>query len=67
MGDERPSLPENGESESSQWVALAAIAFLALLVAGGLWLAGSLSDANSKLECLESGRTNCVPISAPIR
>jgi hypothetical protein len=63
MSEEKPSAPKHGGSGGDQWGSLIIIVFLALLVGGGLWLANALSDANSKLECLESGRTNCAPIT----
>jgi hypothetical protein len=38
---------------------LAAIAVALALFVGGLWLFYALSDANDKLNCVVSGRTNC--------
>ncbi len=41
---------------------VAALVFVILLVAGGVWLA-KVMQRNAKLEdCLMSGRTNCAPI-----
>ncbi len=41
---------------------LAALAFVILLVIGGVWLAKVL-QRNARLEdCLMSGRTNCAPV-----
>ncbi|HEU5272466.1 MAG TPA: hypothetical protein VFU97_02295 [Xanthobacteraceae bacterium] len=38
-----------------------------ILIGGGLWLVNALIDARKAEECLESGRHNCNPISAPAR
>ena len=38
-----------------------------ILIGGGLWLVNALIDARKAEECLESGRRNCNPISAPAR
>ena len=44
--------------------ALVALAVIALLVAGGLWLMHVLGGAAATQDCVASGRTNCAPISA---
>jgi hypothetical protein len=41
---------------------LAALVFLALLVAGGVWLAEVMARQSKLEDCLLSGRTNCAPI-----
>ena len=38
-----------------------------ILIGGGLWLVNALIDARKAEECLEAGRHNCNPISAPAR
>ena len=38
-----------------------------LVVAGGVWLVNALIGARKSEICMESGRRNCNPISAPAR
>lgn len=40
---------------------LAAIALLAILIAGGLWLNHTLHDVSSIQDCVMAGRRNCAP------
>lgn len=41
---------------------VAALILLAVLVGGGLWLAGALRSAATIQDCVSAGRTNCAPI-----
>jgi hypothetical protein len=43
--------------------ALAALAVVALLILGGLWLTHVLGAASATQDCLASGRTNCAPVA----
>jgi len=43
---------------------VAALLALAALIAAGLWLTGILRGAAGIQDCVQSGRTNCAPISA---
>jgi hypothetical protein len=38
-----------------------------ILVGGGIWLVNALLDARNAQICMESGRRNCNPITAPTR
>jgi hypothetical protein len=42
---------------------IAVLVFIALLVAGGIWVFNSLQSSNDMLNCVASGRTNCAPVS----
>lgn len=42
--------------------ALAAILFLIVLVAGGVWLADTLRREAAREDCLASGRRDCAPL-----
>jgi len=52
------SLPPSDEDPRSG-PNLVAIAIVIVLVVGCLWLFHALSGANSKLNCVASGRTDC--------
>ncbi len=41
---------------------VATVIVLAVLVGGGLWLAGALRGAATIQDCAAAGRTNCAPI-----
>jgi hypothetical protein len=43
-------------------VNVAAFAFVAALVGGGLWLADTMAQMRKNQDCVSSGRRNCVPI-----
>jgi hypothetical protein len=38
-----------------------------ILIGGGIWLVNALIDARDAEICMESGRRNCNPITAPAR
>lgn len=62
--------PHDDEEESEADRRKANIVLLVaavILIGGGLWLVNALIDARKAEECLESGRHNCNPISAPAR
>ena len=46
---------------------LIVLAIAAILIGGGIWLVNALIDARHAEECLESGRRNCNPLTAPPR
>jgi hypothetical protein len=46
------------ENESSR-PKIVALVFVALLIAGCLWVFHSLNSANDKLNCVASGRRDC--------
>ncbi len=41
---------------------VAALVVLALLVAGGLWLTGTLRGTAAIQDCVAAGRSNCAPL-----
>ena len=43
--------------------ALIALLVIALLVAGGLWLAHTLHDVGRLQDCVMAGRSNCAPVA----
>jgi hypothetical protein len=45
-------------------VNVAAFAFVAVLVGGGLWLADTMAKIRKSEDCVASGRRNCVPIES---
>jgi hypothetical protein len=53
------------EDESRDGANNAAIVFIIVLVAGGIWLFNKLNASNDTLNCVASGRTNCHEIAAP--
>ena len=46
---------------------LAALALLAVLLGGSLWITYALRGAASLQDCVASGRTNCAPVDTPAR
>jgi hypothetical protein len=58
----------NAEEDNFQHrmkVNLLAFAVLALIVACGIWLTGTMSEMRRNQDCVLSGRTNCAPIQVP--
>ncbi|MDQ0468465.1 hypothetical protein [Labrys wisconsinensis] len=53
---------KNRPPRSNDRAALAALIFVALLVAACVWVFSELKDENDKLNCVSSGRTNCAQI-----
>lgn len=43
-------------------VNIAALAFIAVLIGAGWWLAGTMAQLRKNEDCAASGRRNCVPI-----
>ena len=54
-----PELPKNPPSRRG---ALIALAFIVLLIAGGLFLQHVLHEASKLQDCVMQGRTNCAPV-----
>ena len=52
----------DGNDPGSGWQLMAALVVLGALVAGGLWLTGTLRGAAAIQDCVGSGRTNCAPV-----
>lgn len=44
-----------------------ALAFTALLVLAGVWMANTLAEMRKNQDCVLSGRRGCTPVEAPIR
>jgi len=66
MTDEgkEPDPPEEG----SRIVENAVMAgFFVVLVAGGVWLLGTMADVRKAQDCAAQGRRNCATIEAPER
>ena len=57
--DDAHEPPEEGGGDRAT---IAAVIFVALLVIFGVWLFNTLSDANSALNCVASGRRNCADL-----
>ena len=45
--------------------ALLALLVIAVLIAGGIWLARTLHGVGRLQDCVMAGRTNCAPVAAP--
>jgi hypothetical protein len=54
--------PEPG-SDNNDGANIAAVIFIVILVAASVWLINKLTNANDKLNCIASGRTNCADLS----
>ena len=44
---------------------LVALAFTALLVVGGLWMANKIAEMRKNQDCVLSGRRGCSPVEIP--
>ena len=44
-----------------------ALAFVAIVVAAGVWLLHSFQAKNRTIECIEAGRHDCVPLDTAVR
>lgn len=42
-----------------------ALAFLVLLVIGGIWIADTMAAMRKNQDCVLSGRRGCTPVEAP--
>ncbi|MBK5961313.1 hypothetical protein CCR97_24360 [Rhodoplanes elegans] len=46
---------------------LAGLAVLAMLIAGGLWIAVTMADQRKNQDCVLSGRPGCTPVPVPVQ
>jgi len=44
---------------------VAALAFVALLVVGGVWIANTIAQMRKNQDCVLSGRRGCTPVEIP--
>jgi hypothetical protein len=63
-GKDAPEPPEEGNRNVENAVMFG---FLAVLVALGIWLLGTMADVRKAQDCAAQGRRNCVPIDVPER
>ena len=66
MADEIPEFSQHDE-DASVTRAYYALAFVAIIVIVGWWLASSFDEHNRALRCLEEHRHNCVPLDTSVR
>jgi hypothetical protein len=45
---------------------LLALAFLVLLIIGGIWIADTMAAMRKNQDCVLSGRRGCTPVDAPL-
>jgi hypothetical protein len=48
-------------------VNVAAIAFLLLLIVGGIWIANTMAAMRKNQDCVLSGRRGCTPVDVPLQ
>ena len=60
--DSAPPPDDDGPGRRNNLMVLAVVV---ILVVGGVWLVNKLVAMRSLQNCLDSGRTNCLPIAAP--
>ncbi|MBS0248535.1 MAG: hypothetical protein JSR61_18110 [Proteobacteria bacterium] len=63
---------EGGREKASEYrhrmiTNAAALAFVALLVAAGLWLADTMASMRKNQDCVLTGRRGCSPVEIPVR
>ncbi len=54
---------EDDDERAIQYRSFVALAWGAVLVVGAVWLVNHIMANNRLLACIESGRSNCVPIT----
>lgn len=65
---EEPGPTDSASESRESAVTLAVlIAFLVVLVGGGVWLMSTLRDISRMQDCAMQGRRNCAPIEVPAR
>ena len=63
---EKPGPTDSGSESRERTVTLAVlVAFLVVLVGGGVWLMNTLRDVSRLQDCAMQGRRNCAPIEVP--
>ena len=68
MAEDGEEKREPGEDEGHRGVENAVLlGFFVVLVAGGIWLLGSMADLRKAQDCAAQGRRNCATIEAPAR
>ncbi len=50
---------EDDDDQPRGIVIIAVVAFLALLIGGGVWLVGAMHDQAKLEDCMMAGRRNC--------
>ncbi len=58
-----PADNDDDEGGGPPRAALIALAVIAVLVVGGLWLAHTLHGVGRLQDCVMAGRTNCAPVA----
>ena len=58
----RPGEAGEEDEDPNPWISLAALVFVALLIALSVWVANALYEHGRMQDCLMAGRTNCDPI-----
>ena len=58
-----PAGNDDDEGGGPPRAALIALAVIAVLIVGGLWLAHTLHGVSRLQDCVMSGRTNCAPVA----
>jgi hypothetical protein len=64
-GDNKPQPPEDEGNRTIENAVL--LGFFVLLVAGGVWLLGTMADIRKVQDCAAQGRRNCTTIDVPER
>ena len=64
-GEEKPEQPEDERHRGIENAVL--LGFFVLLVAGGIWLLGTMADVRKAQDCAAQGRRNCATIDVPAR
>ena len=60
MTDDPQDIDHDAE-HASEMRSYMALAFVAVLVAGAIWLFTSFREKNKTIECLEAGHHDCIP------
>jgi negative regulator of sigma E activity len=62
-----PIYDQHAEDDASARRSYIALAFVAVVVAAGVWLVSSFREHNRTIECLETGHHNCVPLDTSVK
>jgi hypothetical protein len=64
-GEEKREPPEDERNRGIENAVL--LGFFVVLVAGGIWLLGTMADVRKAQDCAAQGRRNCATIDVPAR
>jgi hypothetical protein len=66
LSDDQPA-PHHDEERATQLRSFVVLAFIIAFVAALVWTVNAFRDSNRRIECLEAGHRDCVPLDTAAR